>query len=102
MAPDLRGSKDSCVVRRLRPLDAKFALSCIPKISHARIRIQYKAAGQRVLFSGIANHKAIAREKERRFVITYSGNGSFARAQLFPGVDKDTRTEVVAALVHAV
>src|SRR6184192_2173566 len=101
MAPDLRGSKDSCVVRRLRPLGEKFALSCIPKISYARIRIQYEAAGQRVLFSGIANHKAIAGEKERRFVKTYLGNGSFVRAQLFAGLEKSTRTEVGAAVVHA-
>src|SRR5207244_13440386 len=101
MAPDLRGSKDSCVVRRLRPLGEKFALSCIPKISHARIRIQYKAAGQRVLFGGIANHKAIAGEKERRFVKTYLGNHSFARAQLFAGLENNTRTEVAAAVLHA-
>src|SRR5438067_8883658 len=101
MAPDLRRSKDSCVVRRLRPLGEKFALSCAPKISHARIWIQYKAAGQRVLFSGIANHKAIAGEKERRFVKTYLGNGSFARAQLFAGLEKNTRIEIGATVMHA-
>ena len=88
-------------MRRLRPFGEKFALSCAPKISRARIRIQYNPAGQRVLFSGIANHKAIAGEKERRFVKTYLGNGSFARAQLFAGLEKSTRTEVGAAVVHA-
>src|SRR5438477_1157618 len=101
MAPDLRRHKDSCFVRRLRPFGEKFALSCIPKISHARIRIQYNPTSQRVLFSGIANHKAIAGEKERRFVKTYLGNGSFARAQLFAGLEKSTRTEIGAAVMHA-
>src|SRR5947207_138437 len=100
MAPDLRGSKDSCVVRRLRPLGEKFALSCIPKISHARIRIQYKAAGQRVLFSGVANNKAIAGKKENRLFKTYLRDHSFARAQLFAGLEKNTRIEIGAAVVH--
>src|SRR4029077_18234459 len=101
MPSDLRRHKDPCIVRRLRPFGEKFALSCAPKISRARIWIQYNAAGQRVLFSGIANHKAIAGEKERRFVKTYLGNGSFARAQLFADLEKRTRTEVGAAVVHA-
>src|SRR5437762_10205279 len=88
-------------MRRLRTLGQKFAQSCAPKISHARIRIQDNAAGERVLLGGIANHKTIACKHERRGFKTDLRNGIFARAQLFAALEKNTRTEVGAAMVHA-
>ena len=79
-ARDVRPGEHVHIVRSVRAFTEKFALSCTTKISHACIRIQHNATGERILFGNIPKDEAIACEHQNRRLRAQLRHGSFPGA----------------------